>query len=213
MKHRSTSKLSDNADLPSNTTHVTHHSTDPPHHVTGVTHRSTVHVAGKITHPLSDLDPTTDQAQDTEQHLFANTFQHFTATTTTTTMTTSTTTITTTASQAPRSAVVHPLNTSKHHQHLGSWAWSKFHYTNTAPTWTWAWWRWATVTVDGCANKRLLSGQSSPSDHTTLQVYHSIIYYDVIYRSCAFTTLMASSMCLILIRIAGLTSSSKNPSS
>ena len=75
-------------------------------------------------------------------------------------MTTFTTTITTTASQAPRSAVVHPLNTSKHHQHLGSWAWSKFHYTNTAPTWTWAWWRWATVTVDGCANKRLLSGQS-----------------------------------------------------
>ena len=27
----------------------------------------------------------------------------------------------------------------------------------------------------------------SPSDHTTLQVYHSVvIYYDVIYLSCVF---------------------------
>ena len=70
--------IADNADLPSDTTHVTHHSTDPSHHVTGVTHRSTVHVAGNINHPLSDPDPTTDQAQDTEQHLFANALHHVT---------------------------------------------------------------------------------------------------------------------------------------
>ena len=191
--------FSDNADLPSNTTHVTHHSTDPPHHVTGVTHRSTVHVAGKkITHPLSDLDPTTDQAQDTEQHLFANTFQHFTATTTTTTMTTSTTTITTTASQAPRSAVVHPLNTSKTSPAFGFREPDpNFHHTNTAPTWTWA---WMTLSYRHCrwmCKQEAAEWTVSPSDHTTLQVYHSIIYYYVIYRSCAFTTLMASSMCLI----------------
>ena len=43
--------IADDADLPSNITHVTHHGTDPPHHVTDVTHRNTVHVvAGNITH-------------------------------------------------------------------------------------------------------------------------------------------------------------------
>ena len=102
MKHRSTSKhrRQRRSTKQHHTRYTSQHgSTTPRHRPHTSQHR---YVAGKITHPLSDPDPTTDQAQDTEQHPFANTFQHFTATTTITTMTTSTTTTITTTASRPR---------------------------------------------------------------------------------------------------------------